>query len=147
VTTKYDDASWHYEGSFPDDLPDEAAATHIAVFVVWCLLNGHAGEDLEAEILDLEEREVTPGEFLVDELDEVFTSDELDDEGNAFTVAYFEGRDGDSTYVADYLAELGLAAADIYRAPDTWETYDRLAPHLARRRAEWRDAGRPTYLG
>jgi len=41
---KYDDASWHYGGDFPKDLPNEAGATHIAMFVAWCLLNGLAGE-------------------------------------------------------------------------------------------------------
>lgn len=27
-TMKYDDASWHYGGEFPDDLPPTAGATH-----------------------------------------------------------------------------------------------------------------------
>src|SRR6266404_3538306 len=35
---KYDDASWHYGGDFPEDLPREAGATHTGMFVAWALL-------------------------------------------------------------------------------------------------------------
>ncbi|MGN6118448.1 MAG: DUF7832 domain-containing protein, partial [Rhodanobacter sp.] len=41
---KYDDASWHYGGDFPKDLPDEAGATHTGMFVAWALLSGLAGQ-------------------------------------------------------------------------------------------------------
>ena len=41
---KYDDASWHYGGKFPKNLPPEAGATHTGMFVAWALLNGLAGE-------------------------------------------------------------------------------------------------------
>ncbi|WP_441328174.1 DUF7832 domain-containing protein [Mesorhizobium album] len=34
---KYDDASWHSGGNFPRELPPEAGATHIAMFVAWPL--------------------------------------------------------------------------------------------------------------
>jgi len=40
---KYDDASWHYDGEFPADLPPEAGATHIGMYLAWCLLNELAG--------------------------------------------------------------------------------------------------------
>ena len=32
-TGKYDDASWHYGGDFPKDLPIEAGATHTGMFL------------------------------------------------------------------------------------------------------------------
>jgi hypothetical protein len=35
---KYDDASWHFGGEFPKDLPEEAAATHTGMFVAWAFL-------------------------------------------------------------------------------------------------------------
>ena len=31
---KYDDASWHYGGDFPDDLPEENGATHIGMLKI-----------------------------------------------------------------------------------------------------------------
>lgn len=37
---KHDDYTWHLEGDFPADLPSEAAATHIGMFLAWAI---HAG--------------------------------------------------------------------------------------------------------
>ena len=34
---KYDDASWHYEGDYPEDLPTANAATHIGMFLAGVL--------------------------------------------------------------------------------------------------------------
>jgi hypothetical protein len=36
---KYDDASWHYGGDYPEDLPNENVATHIGMFLQWCIEN------------------------------------------------------------------------------------------------------------
>ena len=52
---KYDDASWHYGGDFPDDLPEENGATHIGMFLNWCIDNDlisefqieESGEDVQ----------------------------------------------------------------------------------------------------
>jgi hypothetical protein len=49
---KYDDASWHYGGDFPKDLPIEAGATHIAMFAVWAWSNGLAGPLITEDIPD-----------------------------------------------------------------------------------------------
>lgn len=32
---KYDDVSWHSEGSLPSDLPYTAGATHAGMFLAW----------------------------------------------------------------------------------------------------------------
>ncbi len=34
---KYDGVSCHYEGDFPTDLPNDAGATHIGIFLAWML--------------------------------------------------------------------------------------------------------------
>lgn len=144
--TKYDDASWHYGGAYPEDLPDEAAATHIGMFVAWCLLNGFAGGEVEGELTELQEREVTPGAFLMQVLDEKFVSDDLTDDGNAFAVAYYVGKDNDSRYVDDYLAAFQTSTTDIYRVPDTWEVFDRVADRISARHNAWIAVGRPRYI-
>jgi hypothetical protein len=41
---KYDDASWHSGGEFPEGSPDEYGGTHIALFLRWCFIKGWAGE-------------------------------------------------------------------------------------------------------
>ncbi len=41
---KYDDASWHYGGEFPESSSTEFGATHIALFLKWCFQKGWIGE-------------------------------------------------------------------------------------------------------
>ncbi len=79
---KYDDASWHYDGDFPSDLPTEAGATHIGMFVAWGMLNGLAGElhtdEFPEWLAALQSRSTTPGQFVVTGSDEKFTDEEFD---------------------------------------------------------------------
>ncbi|MGO8933516.1 MAG: hypothetical protein ACLPLZ_08095 [Terracidiphilus sp.] len=137
---KYDDASWHYGGNFPKDLPATAGATHTGMFVAWALLSGFAGDiyirDFPNEIPKLLSRSVTPGEFFLESCDGKFTDDDLSDEGNEFAQAYFDFQKG--KYLADYELTLGAGLADLYHVRDTWENFDRLKPVLDRRHAEWR---------
>jgi len=136
---KYDDASWHAGGQFPADLAPEAGATHIAMFVAWCVLHGLAGElhtdDLADDLALLQARELTPGQWLLRACDGKFTDEDLNDDGNAFTAAYFEAED--MPYVSDYQDALSGERDSIYRVPDTWASYDTLAPFIAARYAAW----------
>jgi len=67
---EYDDASWHYGGDFPMDLPNESGATHTGMFVAWALLSGLAGaiylEDFPDTIQRLKAPSVTPGQFFLE---------------------------------------------------------------------------------
>ncbi|PTR24912.1 hypothetical protein C8K36_107168 [Rhodococcus sp. OK519] len=144
--TTYDDADWHYGGDFPDDLPNEAGATHIGMFATWCLLTGFAGESVEDELEPLDSREITPGAFLMTVLDEKFVSDDLTADGNAFAVAYYAGQNEDSRYLDDYVDAFDTTADEIYRVEDSWETYDVIAERIGARFHEWMDAGRPQYV-
>ena len=45
---KYDDATWHYDNTSQIGQPNEYAATHIGLFLKWCILKGWAG-DLHTE--------------------------------------------------------------------------------------------------
>lgn len=147
---KYDDASWHYEGTYPSDLPNSAASTHIGMFVAWLLLHGHASEeaieDIEADIARLQDRSTTPGDFLVKVMDEKFDSDDFSDAGNAFAVAYYQGDDGASVYFDDVIEIGGYDGEDVYRIANTWETYDALASRIEQRFRDWVMQGRPEFL-
>ena len=137
---KYDDASWHYGGKFPKDLPPEAGATHTGMFVAWALLNGLAGEiystDFPDQIPKLVSRSLTPGRFFLEACDGKFTDDDLNEEGNAFAQAYFDFEKGH--YIADYEGSLGKSVPDLYHVEDSWENFDRLRPVLDRRLADWK---------
>ena len=129
---KSDDASWHYGGDFPSDLPSDAGATHIGMFAAWCVLNGLAGslhiEDLPEDLEDLKNREITPGDWLRRACDEKFTDEDLNEEGNRFASQYYAPED--APYLADYEQALLDSLPSLYHVSDSWESYDRLAPFL-----------------
>ncbi|PYJ08811.1 MAG: hypothetical protein DME25_00470 [Verrucomicrobia bacterium] len=137
---KYDDASWHYGGDFPKELPPEAGATHIAMFVSWCVLNGLGGEmhfEEPAPLLPkLRERSITPGDYFIKACDEKFVDEDLTDEGNAFATAYYDLEKGD--YIRDYERILGQGAASLYHVEDTWQNFDKLAPVIHERYVAWK---------
>ncbi|MDH5828927.1 hypothetical protein QFW80_00110 [Luteimonas sp. M1R5S18] len=141
---KYDDASWHYGGEFPSDLPDEAGATHTGMYVAWALLSGLAGDihiiDYPEDIQRLQERSVTPGAFFLSACDGKFTNEDLTDEGNAFTSWYFDFEKGQ--YLADYEATFGQSLPEgpnsLYYVTDSWDSFDKLRPVLDMRLLEWR---------
>ena len=113
---KYDDASWHYGGTFPKGSPQEFGGTHIALFMKWCFAQGWAGE-LHREEEPQDTQNVIDGslsatEFLFKYCDGKFTDEDLSDEGNAFAAQYY-GKDG--LYLADYaehFSELMYVAAE-----------------------------------
>ena len=132
---KYDDASWHYGGDFPNDLPPKAGATHIGMFVVWCILNGLGGEvhfeDPAPLLPKLRARSITPGDYFTKACDEKFTDEDLTDEGNAFAANYYEFEDGN--YIHDYERILGEHTHTLYHVEDTWENFDKLASVIRNR--------------
>jgi hypothetical protein len=138
---KYDDASWHYGAdNFPQGLDNAAGATHIALFVAWCMLNGLAGalhrEDFPDQLGQLTEHALTPGQWFMQACDGKFTDEDVNDEGNAFAAVYY-AADG-AQYLADYDNILCNAVGDPYEVPDSWQSYDLLAPTIAQRYREWK---------
>lgn len=130
---KYDDASWHYGGQFPADLPMEAGATHIGMFVAWCLQNGLAGalhtHDFPLQLESLRSRSMTPGAWFIQACDGKLTDEDLNVEGNVFTSVYYAADN--PRYMLDYEATLCRDLASAYHVPDTWGTYDALAPVIS----------------
>jgi len=123
---KYDDASWHYGGEFPPDLPVEAGATHAGIHI----------DDFPDDVPSLHARSVTPGQFFLNSCDGKFTDEDLNEEGNKFTQAYFDVQGG--SFLADYERLLAGGLETLYHVPDTWETFDILRPVLDERFKEWR---------
>jgi hypothetical protein len=138
----YDDARWHLTDEFPANLPHAAAATHTGMFVAWALLSGLGGgaHATPEHVFQLAGRTITPGAFLLAECGGRFTDDDLDAEGNAFAQDYFDFDEGE--YLDDYEAAVGQGTPSgpqgLYYVDDTWDNFDRLAPVLDRRFAEWR---------
>jgi hypothetical protein len=138
---KYDDWSWHSGGDFPPDLPPEAGATHIAMFVAWALLHGLAGDihvrEFPEPVARLRDRKITPRQFFMGACDGKFTDEDLSELGNRFAQHYYEHDDAPGHYFADYAATVGTEPDSIYHVPDTWETYEQVEPIIQQRFEEW----------
>jgi len=139
---KYDDASWHYGGDFPKELPIEAGATHTGMFVAWALLSGLAGnmhtDEFPENIGRLKSRTVTPGAFFLETCDGKFTDEDLSNEGNAFSQAYYDVDLDVGDFLSDYAETFGNNASCLYFVEDSWENFDLPKPVLDRRLNEWR---------
>lgn len=100
---KYDDASWHNGGDFPDDSPEEYGGTHIALFLKWCFIKGWAGDihlkDSKEDVQRVIKGIISATEYLFHYCDGQLTDEDLNEEGNAFASEYY-GDDG--LYLDDY---------------------------------------------
>ncbi|MGQ0800181.1 MAG: tetratricopeptide repeat protein [Pseudomarimonas sp.] len=142
---KHDDAEYAFL-EFETELDNNAANTHIGMYLAWAVLNRLVpeskweGSTWDVALNEVRERRKTGGEFLSDQCDCKLMSDDLNEEGNAFTLSYY-GRQ----FVADYEAvfaqqipDTGHPTDDLCCVPDTWENFDLLRPLLDRRFAEWK---------
>ena len=143
---KYDDAEYCFLNFETDRLPNEAGGTHMGMYLAWAASKGLLDWDFDEQTLaPLLAREVTGSQLFFDRCDGKLTDDDLSDVGNAFTARYYEAH-----FVADYprvfadqIPNGGETTDDFCSVPDTWENYDRLAPVLDERFAQWRQAQAP----
>jgi len=149
----YDKADWHSGGDFPSDLPPENGGTHIGMFLAWAILRHLEGEfhreespdDLEA----VRNREMTGRDFLFKVCDGKFWEEDLSEEGNAFAAHYYGPGGAPGQYFNDYSEVLEGDVAGTYYVADTWENFNKLAPVIDRRFAEWKSPppARKKFLG
>lgn len=134
----YDRADWHYGGDYPADLPPENGATHIGFFLAWIINHDmvgsfHIDESVDA-LRKLRLREISGREFLITECDEKLWEEDLNEEGNSFTKAYYDV----GAYMDDYEEVLGDYYPTVYHVPDTWENYEKIAGRIDQRFKEWK---------
>lgn len=151
--TKYDDASWHYEGEFPQNLLKQRAATHIGMFLAWCIINQLIATNLEdqaAQEINLVKKGIWTGaEFLMKILDEKLTEEDLNTVGNQFAKDYYE-EEGTfaqqyGTYMDDYVDVFeqlsennGIEYDTIYHIEDSWDHFYELEPVMNERWQQWK---------
>jgi hypothetical protein len=142
---KYDNMAWHYGGDYPKNLPNENAATHIGMFLQWCiendLLSEWQQEDCEEDIQKIKEHKMTGGEFLIKNCDEKFVDDDLCELGNNFAEDYYNndtkfGKKYGS-YIDDY-SKIFDEYETLYHVKNTFENYNLLKPIIDKRFEEWK---------
>lgn len=145
---KYDDASWHYEGDFPADLPNENGATHIGMFLAWCiendLISDWLREEAEEEIQQVKEGKLSGADFLISVCDEKLLDEDLSEIGNAFAQDYYED-DTDfaekfASYTDDYINTLDQGELEsFYEVENTPENYQLLKKVIDKRFQDWKN--------
>ncbi|MCB9846897.1 MAG: hypothetical protein H6814_00645 [Phycisphaeraceae bacterium] len=139
----FDKAAWHFEGNYPEDLPDRNAYTHSGMFLGWLikreLLSDGFREDWREDIERFRRRELTAG-ALFEIMDGVFESSMLCDEGARFTEEHFDSESG--SYLSDYESLLANDLPTLYHVEDNWPNFDKLAARMDQRFAQWRRDGR-----
>ena len=133
---KYDDASWHYGGNYPGDLPEQNAFTHIGMFLAWALLNGLGGElhshESKDELESLQACRIMPGVYFRRNCDGKLTDEDLSDKGNRFAEMYYE-----KSYFRDYVSTLATELESPYHVEDTWENFEKISQVVSRRFDVW----------
>jgi hypothetical protein len=144
---EFDRWRWHTEGAFPKDQPPEQGYVHIGVFVAWLVERDMLDPDwvaasgLGEAVASIRERSGSPC-ALRDVTEGRLTGEMLTTEGKGFAGAYYAPEYG---YARDWRRAFGRRA-DRYAVPDSWATYDWIAPLIDRRHREWVEAGQPELM-
>ncbi|MFD3704989.1 hypothetical protein ACFWUP_17785 [Nocardia sp. NPDC058658] len=138
----YDDSEWHSDTTSDLGLDRDAAATHIGIFYAWAVAHdlhsptrlfwGEPEPRPRPELAELRDRTKTPGQYLLDHCAGQLDHGDLNDRGRAFADAAYRPY----LRAYDYVPEIARHET-IYHAPDTWETYDAVAPLLDEAWTEW----------
>ena len=150
---KYDDASWHYSGDFPEDLTNRHAGIHIAFYLHWCIEKGFISSELKSQQSDALDRlaaqKITALDFLFAHCDEKLLSEDLNAVGNAFTAAYYEDNtpfaEEFSSYFYDYfdlfdelsMEQKGEDLISVYHVENNLENYAQIKQVLDARLNQW----------
>ena len=130
--TKYDDASWHSGGDFPEHSPSELSGTHIALFLRWSFVQGWAGpmhlDRWPEDVRGVVEGRLSGTEFLFKNCDGKLSDEDLSEEGNRFAARYY-GDEG--LYLNDYAEHFGEL---MYVAPESDHDFSALDAVIAARR-------------
>ena len=148
---KYDDASWHYGGDYPKELPPENAAIHIGMFLKWCICQNFYSESLmedsEEEIKKVQVHSMTGAQFLM-HWDEKFVDDMLSETGNLFAKDYYAGESEFSKKYNDYGCDFcdvfnresrrkGFEYESLYHVEDTADNYNLMSEKINERFQQW----------
>ena len=135
---KYDDASWHYGGKYPEGLAEANAYTHTGIFIAWVLNNGLVGklhlDEWPDQIELVKQRKKTGAEFLRMNCGGKFTDEDLSTLGNEFAVYYYESN----IYLEDYNNVLVDTKQTLYHVEDTWESYNKIESVIDNQFKAWR---------
>ncbi len=142
-TIVYDKAKYHFDAeNYPKDLPVEQAYVHTGMFLGWIidnnLFNNEFFDELGAQkdIEAFKNRQIPATTIYQNLFDGVLTSEDLNDEGNAFAQSYFDFNKG--RYIYDYMKLFGLRPDQNYSVQNTWENYQKVKDMIDQKYKRWK---------
>lgn len=131
----FDKAKWHIHGDFPTDLDQRQAFIHTGFYVGWLIANDLVSDEMkknsEKHIGAFLSKKISAVDFYESQLDGVFTSGDVNDEGYGFTKDYFVFEYGE--YLKDYELVLARHLPSIYHVQDTDENFEKISRILDQR--------------
>ncbi len=144
----FDKAKWHFSGNFPEGLDIFQGYIHTGFYIGWLIKNDLVSEELrnecKNEINDFLENKITAVQFYESQLDGVFSSDDVNDEGYNFTKVYFDFEKG--TYLKDYEAILCSELPTLYHVQDGNENFEKITVILNERLQTFRKQQKKSTL-
>ena len=131
----YDRGDWHSDACADLGLPEENAATHIALYVKWCICRKLISDELEkddAEPLDkIRSGNMSASAYFDKYMDWKFGDWCLNEAGSSFTSSYYD----------QYLKDLAEKFPDVIYGTEASVSFDRLSMMLDQRHAEFKSLG------
>ena len=128
---KYDDASWHAGGDFPETSPEEFGGTHIALFLKWCFIKGWHGdmhrEENQKDVVAVISGQMSATDFFFKNCGGKLTDEDFSIDGNKFAERYF-GDNG--LYLDDYVSLFG---DQMYVSPEAEHDFRALSELIEKR--------------
>lgn len=135
----YDKAEWHSGGDYPHDLPQNAAYTHIGMYLGWLIETNLVSKEFinetQAEIQKFKSKRTT-GAKVLGSWDGTLIDDMLSKEGNAFSKFYYVSKP--SLYFEDYANILVRNLPTVYHVTDSWENYEKLKKIITKKYKLWK---------
>ena len=139
-TEIFDKAKWHLNKDFPKSLKAYQAYIHTGFYIGWLINNHLISKTFEEENKDsinkFLRKELTGTQIYQEQLDGIFSSDELSDIGIKFTKYYFNFDDGD--YLDDYDDCLVENLDSLFHVKDSWANFDKISKFIDKRFEEWK---------
>lgn len=135
----FDKAKWHLNDQFPAELVVYQAYVHTGFYLGWLIKNDLVSDSFRQEhvsaIRRLLNKEITSVKFYEDQLDGVFTSEDLNEKGLRFTEYYFDFQNGQ--YLKDYESVLVGDLDTFFHVEDTWGNFEKINLVIDQRYREW----------
>lgn len=131
----FDKAKWHFGGDFPIELNPYQAYIHTGFYIGWLVRNNLISDEFKAEskeyIQKFLDKKITSVKLYEEQLDGVFSSNDVNDLGFRFTKSYFDFEKGQ--YLKDYEEILATNLPTLFNVQDTWENFEKICNVIDKR--------------